>query len=322
MTRYESPRLLADVGNTFARFALEFGNGLRSEVSVLRCDAYDGVQSMTQAFLALQPEGHAVRHAALAMPNPVEGDAVRMPNRSWSFSIELLRQALSLDTLLVVNDFTALAMSIPRLEAAQRTQIGSGTAQESAVIGLIGPGTGLGVSGLIPTEDRWVTLGSEGGHVSFAPSDEREIVILRHAWKQFPHVSAERLLSWSGLELCHQALVENTGMREEPRDAQRIVSAALAGEDPLCEEALQCFCAMLGSVAGNVALTLGAVGGIYIGGGIAPRLAAYLGKSAFRARFEAKGRFADYLSRIPTYVINAPHPALSGVSAILSAAYR
>ena len=162
----------------------------------------------------LRPKGagQQIAHAAIAIANPVEGDQVRMTNYHWQFSIEEMRQRLGLDTLVVVNDFTALAMALPRLSPGDVRQIGGGEARMPNVIGLLGSGSGLGVSGLIPAGDGWIALGTEGGHTTFAPRDEREIVILRHAWKQFDHVSFERLLSGPGLELMYRALAEAAGV--------------------------------------------------------------------------------------------------------------
>jgi glucokinase len=235
------------------------------------------------------------------------------------FSIEALRSALHLDTLLVVNDFTALAMALPYLPSEQRLQIGGQAARPDSVIGLIGSGTGLGVSGMIPTEDRWIALGSEGGHVSFAPCDQREMDVLSFAWRELPHVSAERLLSGRGLELIYRALSERAGKKDSPAlAANEVTSRALNGSCEICLEAVDCFCAILGSVAGNVALTLGALGGIYIGGGIVPRLGPLFLKSQFRARFEQKGRLSNYLAQIPAYVITAEQPTFVGISAILA----
>ena len=316
---YDSgPRLLADVGATNARFALETAPGRLEQLAVLTCADHAGFVAVVQAYFA-GLRGSRPRHAAVAIANPIDGDFVKMTNRDWQFSIEEARRSLGLDTLLVVNDFTALAMSLPYLGNAQRRQVGGGEARQNAVIGLIGPGTGLGVSGLIPAEDRWITLGSEGGHVSFAPADEREVFILQYAWKELPHVSAERLVSGPGLELIYRALAARNGVETPNRSAPDIVQAVLAGDTELCAEVVECFCAMLGTVAANVAVTLGAVGGIYIGAGIVPRLGEVFDRSAFRQRFESKGRFADYLAQIPTYVITATHPAFLGVAAILGA---
>jgi glucokinase len=316
---YDSgPRLLADVGATNARFALETAPGRLEQLAVLTCADYPGFVAVVHAYFA-GLRGPRPRHAAVAIANPIDGDFVKMTNRDWQFSIEEARRGLDLDTLLVVNDFTALAMSLPYLGNPQRRQVGGGEARQNAVIGLIGPGTGLGVSGLIPAEDRWITLGSEGGHVSFAPADEREVFILQYAWKELPHVSAERLVSGPGLELIYRALAARNGVEAPGRSAPDIVQAVLSGDTGLCAEAVECFCAMLGTVAADVAVTLGAVGGIYIGAGIVPRLGEVFDRSAFRQRFESKGRFADYLAQIPTYVITAANPAFLGVAAILGA---
>lgn len=313
---HDGPRLLADIGATHARFALESAPGVIGAVAVLQSEDFAGIEPLIRHYLARQGEP-LIQHAAIAIAYPVDGDVARMTNRNWQFSIEALRQSLGLQTLLVVNDFTALAMALPKLSAEQRRQIGGGMPRESAVIGLLGPGTGLGVSGLIPMADRWVTLGSEGGHVSFAPADERELCVLQYAWRKYPHVSAERLVSGPGLELCHAALAEAAG-QPGGLTAPEIGARALAGSDALCVEALTCFCAMLGTVAADLAVTLGAFGGIYIGGGIVPRLGEFLDRSPFRARFEAKGRMSAYLAQVPTYVITAEHPAFLGVAAILA----
>lgn len=313
----DGPRLLADIGATNARFALERAPGRAEAIEVLRCGDYSGIVDVIQAYLR-QQGGLAPRHAAIAIANPIDGDHVKMTNRDWQFSIEETRRALGFDTLLVVNDFTALAMALSRLSTGERVQVGGGAAAPDGVIGLIGPGTGLGVSGLIPAEDRWITLGSEGGHTTFAPADERELFLLQYAWREMPHVSSERFVSGPGLELIHRALAERNGVAGVlPLSAGDIVTRALAGGDPLCAEVVDCFCAMLGTVAADLALTLGSVGGIYIGGGVVPRLGELFQRSSFRQRFEAKGRFADYLARIPTYLITAPYPALQGVSTIL-----
>ena len=322
---FMSPRLLADIGGTNARFALEVQPHRFEAVSVLACHAYPDIDGAISAYLA-SAEVQAVyagviEHAAIAIANPVEGDLVAMTNHHWTFSIEALRCKLGLKTLLVVNDFTALAMALPHLQAHQRQQIGDGLAQPGRAIGLIGPGTGLGVSGIIPAGSRWVPLSSEGGHVTFAPANLAELTLLEKIWNDYPHISAERLISGMGLELIYQTLMYSAVERgEDQLPAAEITRRALAGECGVCIDTVSHFCGMLGTVAGNLALTLGAVGGVYIGGGIVPRLGALFAESAFRQRFEAKGRFAEYLANIPTYVITADYPAFLGVSAILSEA--
>lgn len=314
----DGPRLLADIGGTNARFALERAPGQIDTIQTLRCADYAEFALAVQAYL--DNSAHPViHHAAIAIANPVQGDHIKMTNHHWAFSIEATRSLLGLDTLLVVNDFTALSMALPHLEQTHCTQIGGGQALEGGVIGLVGAGTGLGVGGLIPSENRWIALGSEGGHVSFSPADEREAAVLQYCWRTYTHVSAERLISGPGLEMIYAALSDIAGIKQPVAlSAAQIVERALQQHDPLCLEVVDCFCGMLGTLASNVAVTLGTLGGIYIGGGVVPHLGDYFAQSAFRARFESKGRFHAYMQQIPTYVITAPYPAFVGVAAILA----
>jgi glucokinase len=316
-TPFDSPRLIADIGGTYARFAIETAPGRFERVASLRCADHADFHAAVAAYLATLPPGR-LQHAAIAIANPVEGDQVRMTNYHWRFSIEEMRERLQLETLVVVNDFTALAMALPRLAASQRRQVGGGAPRERSVVGLIGAGSGLGVSGLIPAGEGWVALGTEGGHASFAPRDEREIGLLRYALTEFSHVSFERLLSGPGIELIYRGLQHRDGRRLEPLAAPEITRRALAGSDALCAETLEAFCTMLGTAAANLAVTQGAMGGVFIGGGIVPRLGEYFDRSPFRARFEDKGRFSEYLQAIPTYVITAEHATFVGASAILA----
>ncbi len=321
----DGARLLADIGGTNARFALETAPHRFDAVAVLACNAYPRLQDAIGVYLASDAvkavQAAPIKRAAIAIANPVDGDTVQMTNHHWLFSIEALRAELGLETLVVVNDFTALAMALPHLTPEQKLKVGGGTAQSGHPIGLVGPGTGLGVSGIIPAGEHWLPLSSEGGHVTFSPVDESETAILRFCWREHKHVSAERLLSGMGLELIYRALSERAGNAAgvgAALDAAEIGRRAIDGSDAVCVQTVEAFCAMLGTVAGNVAMTLGAVGGMYIGGGIVPRLGRLFVDSAFRARFEAKGRFANYLAQIPTYVITAEYPAFLGVSAILA----
>lgn len=316
----DGPRLLADIGGTNARFALELGPGRIELIEVLPCASYPTLADALRAYLAAPAAAGAgrIRHAAIAIANPVVGDLVRMTNHHWEFSIEALRQECGFDTLMVVNDFSALARALPHLNAQQKRQVGGGAPCAHSPLGLVGAGTGLGVSGLIPAGDGWTALRSEGGHVTFSPANDTEIAILRFAWGEFEHVSAERLLSGVGLELIYRALAHHTGEPDLKLAAAEISRRALAGECALCDQVIEAFCGMLGTVAGNLAITLGAQGGIYIGGGIVPRLGERFAASSFRRRFEQKGRFVNYLAQVPTFVITAEYPAFLGVSAILS----
>ncbi|MBV8035775.1 glucokinase [Roseateles sp.] len=321
MPRFDSPRLLADIGGTYARFALEVGPGEFTQMASLRCAEHTDFHAAVRAYLAglSRRDGGApqIAHAAIAIANPVEGDQVRMTNYHWQFSIDEMRQRLGLDTLVVVNDFTALAMALPRLADVDVRQVGGGQARRPSVIGLLGAGTGLGVSGLIPAGEGWIALGTEGGHVNFGPRDEREMDILRFAWQTLDHVSYERLISGPGLELIHRALAHRNGVAAEALLAPAITQRALDDGDALCLETLEVFCGLLGTAAANLAVTLGSLGGIYIGGGIVPRLGEFFDRSPFRKRFEDKGRFHDYVAAIPTFVITAENATFKGASAIL-----
>ena len=317
----DGPRLLADIGGTNARFTLETGPNSFDAVLVLPCRNFPTLQDAIVAYLATAPAQAAgalhVRRAALAIANPIQGDFVRMTNHSWSFSIDAMRAFFGLETLLLVNDFSALAMALAHLSPQQRLAVGGGAPRDHGAIGLIGAGTGLGVSGLIAAGERWIALDSEGGHVGFSPVDEREIEVLRFAWREYAHVSAERLLSGSGLELIYRALASKMG-QSEPLPAAEITRRALEGSCVICLETVECFCAMLGTFAGNLAVTLGAQRGVYVGGGIVPRLGRLFMESPFRERFEQKGRFSNYLAQIPTYVITAEYPAFIGCSVMLT----
>ncbi len=319
------PRLIADIGGTYARFALETSIGTFEQARSLQCADYPDFYAAVTAYLNSVQVGR-IRHVGVAIANPVDGDSVRMTNYHWHFSIEEMRQRLGFETLVVVNDFTALASAVPHLKEHQKKQIGGGKARDSSVIGVMGAGSGLGMSGLIPAETGWVALGTEGGHTNFAPRNERELQILQFAWKQYEHVSFERLVSGGGLELIYKALVYQANPRSEHTEfvnpvleAPEISRRAIERSDPLCVEATELFCLFLGTAASNLALTLGALSGIYIGGGIVPKLGDFFEHSGFRARFENKGRFSSYVQSIPTFVITEPNATLLGVSAILAA---
>ena len=226
--------------------------------------------------------------------------------------------ACGFDILVVVNDFSALAYSLPQLTATRSARSAAATPVPGAPLGLLGAGTGLGVSGLIPCGDSWTALRSEGGHVTFSPANATEIAILQFAWQRFEHVSAERLLSGVGIELIYSALADHWAGPTSSWPRRPSSSARWAAQGELCDQVVETFCGMLGTVAGNLAITLGAQGGIYIGGGIVPRLGERFAASCFRRRFEQKGRFVNYLAQVPTWVITAEYPAFLGVSALLA----
>lgn len=314
------PRLVGDIGGTNIRLAVIAAAGeAPAQIRSFTCSSFPGPEAAIHHYLAC--EGLQLPPvAAFGIATPLAGDAVRMTNHPWAFSIEALRTALGLRHLVFINDFTALALALPRLGGTDLEQIGGGTPQPGAPLALLGAGTGLGVSGLIPCGAGWQPLAGEGGHVSLAAGNAREAAIIAVLAARFGHVSAERALSGPGIAALHDAIRQLEGAPPCQLDSREISDRALAGSCPYCSEALEVFCALLGSVAADLALTLGARGGVYVGGGIVPALGAYFARSGFRARFEAKGRFSAYLTAIPTYVIRAPHAALSGAGEALNRA--
>jgi glucokinase len=315
------PSLIADVGATNARFALVGTESGFQRVRVLTCEDYVSIQDAIAAYLKHELEltdVHRVEAAALAVAGPVTDDQVRLTNHPWSFSISQLRRHLAIDRLLVVNDFTAVAVAAPYLKSDECNQIGGGAALASAPIGVLGPGSGLGVSGLVPTATGWIPLSSEGGHVTIAPATARESAVLDRMRERFDHVSAERVLSGPGLVNLYNTLAEIDGLPAASYTSAQVTDPSICEHEPHCREAVDMFCAMLGTVAGNLALTLGALGGIYIAGGIVPKLGMAFAVSAFRERFEDKGRLRPYLARIPTYVVTHPFPAFLGLANLLA----
>jgi len=257
------------------------------------------------------------RWAGLAIATPISGDMLAMTNNGWKFSISETREKLALAHLRMINDFTALALALPKLSPDDLVQVGTGKPEAEKPIGLIGPGTGLGVSGLVPCAQGHIAIEGEGGHSTLPAFNAREAELIALARKKYAHVSAERLLSGPGLVMLYRVIAESRGISGENLQADEISKRGIAGSCPVCREALDTFCAMLGTVAADVALVLGARGGVYIGGGIIPKLGEYFATSPFRARFEEKGRFSSYLAKIPTWVIHAPWPGLIGASSSL-----
>lgn len=310
--------LVADIGGTRARFALANEHGLSGlECTLAVADYLNPIDAIRYFLNSVgNPQLHS---AALAIAAPVDDPVVRLTNGHWHFSREDIRSQLGLDRLLLLNDFTALALSLPHLKPTDMRQLGGGAPVPFAPKAVLGPGTGLGTSGLIFNQGSWIPLTGEGGHNSLAPANSRESEILAAAWQEFPHVSFERLVSGSGLPLLHRLVASIDGSRFNPLPTAEIVAAATSGRDECCISTLNTFCAMLGSLAGNLALTLGARGGVYIGGGVVPRLGNFFDRSPFRDRFESKGRFMTHLATIPVYIITAHSPALLGAAQALTA---
>jgi glucokinase len=317
--RVALPWLVADVGGTNARFGWvqEPGRGVE-HVRTLPVAEHDSLGGAATAYLgALAPllglAPAVPKRAAMAVATAVGGDWVDFTNSRWAFSRRQLQQQLGLDTLLVLNDFEALALSLPRLGPSQ-LRAHADLPRPRGTLAVIGPGTGLGVGGVKQTPHGWLALAGEGGHATIAPADDFESEVLREVRREYEHVSAERLLSGIGLPVLHQAVARVSGGPAPLLTAEAIVEQA---DDAQCARTLDTFCSLLGGFAGNVALTLGARDGVYIGGGIVPRLGDRFFTSSFRNRFESKGRFRSYLEPIPTAVIVDTLAALVGATLAL-----
>jgi glucokinase len=304
-------RLIADIGGTNARFALLHGSEI-GESHVLQVDDYEKPADAIAAYLGGLPESERPVEAAMGVAGPVTSDRVVMMNSQWAFSIAALKQQFGWKNLYVVNDFAANALGVPQLTADDLIQIGEGTAEPGLPIATLGPGSGLGVAGLVSVDGCWTAVAGEGGNVTLAALDSREAAIIDILRRQYAHVSAEVVLSGPGLVNLYDALCELAGKPSTPSTPEHITHL-YPGCDPQCREAVNMFCAMLGTFAGDVALTFGARGGVYIMGGIVPKIREIFRLSAFRERFEFKGRYRQYLSGIPTYVVTHPFPAFLGL---------
>ena len=313
------PWLVADIGGSNARFGLILqADMVVQHIKTIPVISHPDTASAARAYLAdiaalLGEQFQAPRKAAFAVATAVAGDKIEFTNSHWSFSTSAVKAELDLTTFLVLNDFEALALSLPRLSPSQlkphdRLPVAKGT------LAVIGPGTGLGVGAVTETSMGWVALPGEGGHATLSAADDFESAVLSHVRLSYAHVSAERLLSGIGLPVLHAAVAHVRGVASEILTAELIVERGLNGSDAICSETIDSFCALLGSFAGNIALILGARGGIYIGGGIVPRLGDRFFSSRFRERFEAKGRFQEYLKNIPTALITDTLAALTGAA--------
>jgi len=309
------PRLLGDIGGTNARFAWQPEAGAPlADIATYPCADYESLLLAMQHYLRVHAKP-APRWCAIGIANPVDGDRIKMTNHDWSFSIAEVQKGLGAERFLVINDFTALAMALPVLTEADLMQVGGGSPVPGAPLALLGAGTGLGVSGLLNGK---VPLGGEGGHVTLSGVDDLEDAIVRALRLRFGHASAERALSGPGLVNLYEASCAVAGVAVQRRTAAEVASLAEAGTDAQCVLAEALFFSFLGTLAGNLALSLGARGGVYIGGGIVPKMGRRIFDTSFRERFEAKGRFRAYMATIPIFVVNAKvPPALVGATRAL-----
>jgi glucokinase len=306
--------LVGDIGGTNARFAtVDVSRPLpwRLENRQEFAGAIPTFEAALKRYVDVAGLAQVPRAATIAVAGPVTDGKARLTNRDWVISEDALRQ-FGCSAALLINDFIALAFAVETLGPADLRLLGpdlAGIADEPITV--LGAGTGFGVSCLARYRKRTVPVATEGGHMGFAPGDSQEVAVLQQMMQRFGRVSVERLLSGPGLENIHQALEQISGSPPAKLTAAQITQQAIAG-DPACVAALSMFCAVYGSVAGDFALSHGSRGGVYIAGGIALKIDAFLAKSAFRSRFESKGRLSGFVQAVPTKIITSGDAALLG----------
>jgi glucokinase len=315
MTNYG---LVGDVGGTNARLALcDLDTGAISDIEVFSTEKYPSLEDVIKLYLGKHSDCD-VKNACIAIACPIMGDYITMTNNSWEFSISEMKEELGFAVLDIINDFTGVSMSIPALKEDDIIKFGGDEPKEGKPVAIYGAGTGLGVAHLFNFNGSFFSVPGEGGHVDFAPNSVEEDQILAVLREEVGHVSCERLLSGMGLVNIYRALVISDD--REPLDLQPkdVTERALREEpDTDCYRALQLFCVMMGRFGGDLALNIGAFGGVYIAGGVVPHFLKFFLNSGFRVAFEDKGRFKSYLSSIPVYIITQPYCGLIGAGAYL-----
>ncbi len=318
--------LVADVGGTNVRFALvDLDHPRRVALQAPRklvSRAYGSIVDAAKAYLCGVNAEVSLAAAVFAVAGPVHNEEIRLTNLQWRFTAADLQAGLDVGQVHLLNDYEAIAFAVPSLGPGDLLEIGAVSpkaqgAQDGQVIAIVGPGTGLGVAGYVRAPQGVFPLVTEGGHADFAPSDDVEVEILNFLRRRYEHVSAERVLSGSGLVNLHEALCAIEGVAYETRTSHEITDETRKDPGSLSARAFGRFCAIMGSVCGNVALTMGARDGVLIAGGILPAMSDIFAASAFRERFEAKGRFDGYMKDIPTRLIVQQYAGLLGAAEVL-----
>ena len=312
--------LVADIGGTNARFALvgPEGNALL-DVRYLVCAEYPSLTEAIQDYL--QTASFRPDRGVISIAAPITGEDLSMTNHHWRFNIGEICETLGWQSLQVINDYTALALAVGVLDSEHCVAIGGGSILPGYPVAIIGPGTGLGVAGAVPQGNAWMPIESQGGHVCYGPQTVEEARVLESIGERVSPITAETLVSGPGISLLYEAMTRiESGVSKHISPAE--VSRLANENDPQAFKALSMFCDVLGTVAGDLALTMGARGGVYICGGIAPRMIKFIKASGFRQRFEQHGKMSGYLQKIPVFVVTEDSPGLIGTMQALRAEYR
>lgn len=309
--------IVADIGGTFARFARVNLHTLALDaIEIYPCARFTSLEMALRTYQQ-QFSLTGVTKLAIAIACPVLSDQVTMTNCQWSFSIAELKRSMRLEELSVINDFSAIANSLTALKPSDLYLLGAAAVDQRKAKVVLGAGTGLGVALVIPTDKAVRVIAGAGGHVEWPVTNEQEWIIFQYLNKKYGHVSQERVLSGQGLEDLYAALTPLYDTSLPQLKAAEIIHAALSNSDAIAMAAVDQFLASLGTCAGDLALTAEAFGGVYLAGGIVPRLLPIIAQSRFRQRFEAKGRFSDFNKKIATFVITVEQPGLLGAAVYL-----
>jgi glucokinase len=307
--------LLGDIGGTTARFAVLTGDIL-GPVDHLPVSQHRSMAHAVEHYLASQSECGRVGVAILGVAGPIENGRCTLVNSQWVIDAAELQAAFGFNSIHLINDFEATAYALPSLGASDVKAISGGKPLPGESMAVIGPGTGLGMAGVIRRDGRLIVVPSEGAHATLPGMTSREDAVIAHMRGRFDHVSAERALSGRGLENLYEAIAAIDGITVGNKTAAEITQSAIDRSCPVSVAAVDMFCVMLGTVAGDLALIFRARSGVYIAGGIAPRIVDLLARPEFRARFVAKGRFRYFLEDIPVTVIVNPDPAFVGLKTL------
>jgi glucokinase len=322
MDRYSRRVLVGDIGGTNIRFAITDIDELTiSDFALLSSGDFQDPLEALGKYLKTVPNNPAM--VSLAIAGPVNGDSAKMVNRPWTFDRKAVAAAAGAEVVHFVNDFEALALALPHLTSYELHQIGGGTVAEGAAKAVLGPGTGLGVAGLVHAHTGWVAIGGEGGHASFGATDRAELDLFAEITADLEERSAEDLISGRGLMGLYQVIARRGGQEPTAANPPAVVEEALVKNDPVAREALEQFAVWLGRFAGDIGLIYGARGGVYLGGGIAPNIVEVLQAGGFRKAFEQKERLASYLAKVPVFVIKTGADAgLRGAAVALAEKMR
>jgi len=317
------PSIVADIGGTNARFALVTGeqNGqfILDNILILNGSQYASFSDALRAYIATL-EGVKPLSACAAIAGPIDGDNVRMTNLSWAFTQSQIRDEFGFHTFAAINDFASLAVATSALQPSHLVSVREGRRELQACKAILGPGTGLGVAGLAYNKGTWLPIPSEGGHVNIAPATPLECDVVKAAMATHGHVSAEVFISGPGLVNLYHALCAVKGIEARKLEPKDVTGDGVSGRDSNCQLALELFCSFLGSLSGNVALTYGAKGGVYLGGGVLPRIVDFVKASDFNQRFASKGVMSPYLQDVPVDIIAHPETAFVGAATWLAQA--